>query len=152
MGTETVMAGLAGLSAVSKIAESSQEEQAAQAQQERLSLQASQEKLKHNQQTIKNYDNLQKMLSKQEAVASTRGYKLTSPSFNAIQTHSMNIASKHQRNMNTAHAINMANIDMERHNVQNKLGSQLFGNAIGMGKDWAELAGGLPTFSGDDNG
>lgn len=151
MGIESATIALGAMSVASEVGQASKEQQAAQAEQERLELQAQQEKLKHNQQMIKNYDNLQKMIGKQEAAASARGYKLSSPSFNAMQLHSMQIASKHQQNMNTRHAINMANIDMERHNVQNKLSSQLFGNAISIGKDWAELAGGMPSFGGTED-
>lgn len=128
MGLETaalVMVGVAAAAetgkAISEVASAKQKEQA-------LELNAKEMKLQAQQKTLANYDKVQSVLEAQEAAMTVRGVAFSSPSFNAIQRATLNIASKEQKNIDTEAAITQANIELEKQNVRTTLFAQLFGD------------------------
>lgn len=68
------------------------------------------------------------MYCNQEAEAATRGFKLDSGSFNAIEENSLNTASKQSQNTKVENEMQDTAFDFERDNVANSLNAQLFGN------------------------
>lgn len=113
--------------------------QAAKAQENALDLQAKQNEMLYQQQTLSNLDSLDKIIQHQTAQMTTRGVAFSSPSFNAIQRNTENIAAREQANLNTQKSISDANINIEKQNVKNSLYSQLFGDAASFGLSFAQL-------------
>ena len=115
------------------------EVQAAKAQESALDLQAKQNEVQYQQKTLSNLDSLDKVIQHQTAQMTTRGVAFSSPSFNAIQRNTENVAAREQRNLNTQKSILDANIDIEKRNVKNSLYGQLFGDAASFGLSFAQL-------------
>lgn len=115
------------------------EVQAAKAQENALDLQAKQNEMQYQQKTLSNLDSLDKVIQHQTAQMTTRGVAFSSPSFNAIQRNTENVAAREQRNLNTQKSILDANIDIEKRNVKNSLYGQLFGDAASFGLSFAQL-------------
>lgn len=124
------------------------EVQAAKAQENALDLQAKQNEMQYQQQTLSNLDSLDKVIQHQTTQMTTRGVAFSSPSFNAIQRNTENVAAREQRNLNTQKSILDANIDIEKRNVKNSLYGQLFGDAASFGLSFAELNNLRPRING----
>ena len=77
--------------------------QAANAQENALDLQAKQNEVQYQQQTLSNLDSLDKVIQHQTAQMTTRGVAFSSPSFNAIQRNTENIAARQQKKIGRAH-------------------------------------------------
>lgn len=103
--------------------------QAAKAQENALDLQAKQNELQYQQKTLANLDSLDKVIQHQTAQMTTRGVAFSSPSFNAIQRNTENIAARQQKNLDMQKSILDENVDIEKRNVRNTLFGQLFSDA-----------------------
>lgn len=140
---------LAGIGAVGDIAQMHEQQEAELAQENRLDLKSKERQLQYNQKISQNYHHLREVLGKQEAAASSRGYQLSSPSFNAIQRHTMGEAAKKRHNMSLENQINQANINMERHNARNKLRQQDIASSFNLIKNAGATIEKLPTLGSD---
>lgn len=117
------------------------EVQAAKAQENALDLQAKQNELQYQQQTLSNLDSLDKVIQKQTAQMTTRGVAFSSPSFNAVQRNTENIAARQQKNLDIQKTFLDANTAIEKRNVKNSLYGQLFSDAASFGFSFAQLQG-----------
>ena len=117
------------------------EVQAAKAQENALDLQAKQNELQYQQKTLSNLDSLDKVIQHQTAQMTTRGVAFSSPSFNAIQRNTENIAARQQKNLDIQKTFLDANVDIEKRNVKNTLYGQLFGDAANTLMSFAQLNG-----------
>lgn len=115
--------------------------QAAKAQENALDLQAKQNELQYQQQTLSNLDSLDKVIQKQTAQMSTRGVAFSSASFNATQRNTENIAAREQNNLDIQKSIADETVAIEKRNVRNSLYGQLFGDVAGLGLSFAQLSG-----------
>lgn len=109
---------------------------AAESRQAALETQSKELMLQSQQKTLANYDTMEKVLDAQIAHMTTTGAAFSSPSYNAIQRNTMNIAAKKQKNIDIESSIQQENIEREKRNVRNTLFSQLFGDVadtVGMG-------------------
>lgn len=113
--------------------------QAAKAQENALDLQAKQNEMLYQQQTLSNLDSLDKVIQHQTAQMTTRGVAFSSPSFNAIQRHTENIAARQQKNLDIQKNILDQNVEIEKRNVRDSLYGQLFGDVTGFGLSFAQL-------------
>lgn len=100
---------------------------------EALALQEKQMQLQYQEKTLSNLSTLQKVLDAQIAQATVRGYSMDSPSFNAIERDTFNIAGREQRNLNLAKSIGEENFEIEKLNVKKSLYAQLFGDVLDVG-------------------
>ncbi|WP_218814188.1 hypothetical protein [Rickettsiella endosymbiont of Dermanyssus gallinae] len=135
---------LATAAATMEVGKGVMEMQASKAQESALDLQAKQNQLQYQQQTLSNLDSLDKVIQHQTAQMTTRGVAFSSPSFNAIQRNTTNIAAKQQKNLDIQKSILDANIDIEKRNVKNSLFGQLFGDAAGTAMSFGQLQGMRP--------
>lgn len=117
---------------------------AAGATDEALELQAKQQQLQYQQKTISNLDMLDNITQQQIAQATVRGYTLDSPSFNAIQRESFNIASRTQKNLDIEESLLDRNVAIEKANVKRTLYAQLFGDVVDTAKTGAAIYGKMP--------
>ncbi len=124
------------------------EVQAAKAQENALDLQAKQNELQYQQKTLSNLDSLDKVIQHQTAQMTTRGVAFSSPSFNAIQRNTENIAARQQKNLDIQKTFLDANVDIEKRNVRNTLYGQLFGDAANTLMSFAQLNGMRPKLNG----
>lgn len=122
--------------------------QAAKAQENQLDLQAKQNELQYQQQTLSNLDSLDKVIQHQTAQMTTRGVAFSSPSFNAIQRDTENIAARQQSNLDIQKRILDANVDIEKANVRNTLYGQLFGDVTNTLMSFAVLKSMRPKTNG----
>lgn len=122
--------------------------QAAKAQENQLDLQAKQNELQYQQQTLSNLDSLDKVIQHQTAQMTTRGVAFSSPSFNAIQRDTENIAARQQSNLDIQKSILDANVDIEKANVRNTLYGQLFGDVSNTLMSFAQLKSMRPKTNG----
>jgi hypothetical protein len=133
MGLETASLVIAAVSTAasvaSQVAKSNAQAQAAHASQIALDMQAKQLQLRTQQKTLSNYDVLKKVTDAQIAHQTVTGTAFSSPSFNAIQRHSLSTAAKNQRNIEIEGGLEQENIKIQKENVRNNLYAQLFGNA-----------------------
>ncbi len=113
--------------------------QAAKAQENALDLQAKQNELQYQQKTLSNLDNLNKVIQRQTAQMTTRGVAFSSPSFNAVQRDTENIAARQQKNLTIEKSLSDTAIDIEKRNVRNSLYSQLFGDVASLGLSFAKF-------------
>lgn len=132
MGLETAALVMAGISVVSTIGQSVAQMQAAEQQEKALELQAQQAQLQTQQRTLSNYDVMEKVLAAQMAHMTVTGTDFSSPSFNAIQRETLNIASRKQKNIDIEGELSAENIKIEKENVKNTLYAQLFGNVASL--------------------
>jgi len=127
--------------AAMEVGKGAMEIQAATAQENALDLQAKQNELLYQQQTLSNLDSLDKVIQKQTAQMTARGVSFSSASFNATQRNTENIASRQQKNLDIQKSISDETIAIEKRNVRNSLYGQLFGDVAGMGMSFALLNG-----------
>lgn len=144
MGLEVAAVVLAGVSVASKIGQAEMQSRAADEREAALNLQAEQQTLQNQQKTLSNYDVLKKALAAQEAQMTVRGAAFSSPSFNAIQRDTINIAGKRQKNIDIEGDLSEANIDIEKSNVRNTLYAQLFGDAADIAMSGASFLEKMP--------
>lgn len=128
-------------SAGSAVAKLSAQEEAEQAQLQAIKLKSTENDITYNQKKISNLDNIDKVIQRQEAQATTRGIALTSPSFNAIQTDTFNIGAKQLTNLDTEKSLYDANTDIEKQNVQDSFQAEVFGDIFDTGMNFAKLKG-----------
>ena len=102
--------------------------EAANANENALELKAQQTRLQTQQKTLQNYDVMEKVTAAQIAHMTTTGTSFSSPSFNAIQRQTVNIAAKNQANIDITGELEEENIKIEKQNVKNSLYAQLFGD------------------------
>lgn len=117
---------------------------AADASEDALELQSKQQQLQYQQKTISNLDMLDNITQQQIAQATVRGYTLDSPSFNAIQRESFNIASRTQKNLDIEESLLDRNVAIEKANVKRTLYAQLFGDVVDTAKTSAAIYGKMP--------
>jgi hypothetical protein len=113
--------------------------QAAKAQENQLDLQAKANEVKYQQEVLSNANNLDQVLQRQTAEMSTRGVAFSSPSFNAIQRNTENIAGKQKKNLDLSKSLFDKQIAVEKSNVKNSLYAQLFGDVANLGLSFAQL-------------
>ena len=113
--------------------------QAAKAQENQLDLQAKANEVKYQQEVLSNANNLDQVLQRQTAEMSTRGVAISSPSFNAIQRNTENIAGKQKKNLDLSKSLFDEQIAVEKSNVKNSLYAQLFGDVAKLGLSFAQL-------------
>lgn len=142
MGLETAIIAAA---AVGAAGQAYGQVKAADASKQALALQSKQQQLKHAQETLSNYDLLEKVLDKQTAQATTRGVALNSLSLDAVRRDTINTSFKKQSNIDTENELIQRNIKAEKSNVNATLFSQLFGDATNFGMSFASLLGKMPT-------
>lgn len=118
---------------------------AADARRRALNTQAKQIKLQTLEKQNANYDQLQKVLDAQQAMATVQGYTMDSPSFNAIQRNTVNVGSKYFQKIKTESNIALANIEIEKENVKRTLYAQLFGDVSEMAMSAMNMGKSLPT-------
>lgn len=122
--------------------------QAAKAQENALDLQAKQNELQYQQKTLSNLDSLDKVIQHQTAQMTTRGVAFSSPSFNAVQRNTENIAARQQKNLDIQKTFLDANVDIEKRNVNNTLYGQLFSDTANTLMSFAQLNGMRPKLNG----
>lgn len=124
------------------------EVQAARAQENALDLQAKQNELQYQQQTLSNLDSLDKVIQKQTAQMTTRGVAFSSPSFNATQRNTENIAARQQKNLDIQKSLLDENVAIEKRNVKNSLFGQMFSDTANTLLSFAQLNGMRPRING----
>lgn len=118
---------------------------ASSAKEDALALQAKQQRLQYQQKKISNLDMLDKITQEQIAQATVRGYTLDSPSFNAIERNTFNVAARQSKILDTEESILDRNNAIERANVKRTLYAQLFGDVLDTAKMGADLYGKMPS-------
>ncbi|RDH39885.1 MAG: hypothetical protein CFE62_006670 [Candidatus Aquirickettsiella gammari] len=114
--------------------------QAAKAQENQLDLQAKANEVKYQQDMLSHMNNLDHVLQTQTVEMSTRGVAFSSPSFNAVQRHTENIAAKQKKSLDLSKSLFDNQIAIEKSNVKNTLYAQLFGDVAKLGLSFAQLA------------
>ena len=114
--------------------------QAAKAQENQLDLQAKANEVKYQQDMLSHMNNLDHVLQTQTVEMSTRGVAFSSPSFNAVQRHTENIAAKQKKSLDLSKSLFESQIAIEKSNVKNTLYAQLFGDVAKLGLSFAQLA------------
>lgn len=125
--------------AAMEVGEGVMQVQAVEGKEKQLDLQAKQNELQYQQQTLSHLDNLNKVIQHQTAQMTTRGVAFASPSFNAIQRNTENIAAKQQKNLDIEKSLSDNLIGIEKRNVRNSLYSQLFGDVASLGLSFAKF-------------
>lgn len=125
--------------AAMEVGEGVMQAQAAKAQEKQLDLQAKANEVKYQQEVLSNANNLDHILQRQTAEMSTRGVAFSSPSFNAIQRNTENIAGKQKKNLDLSKDLFDNQIAVEKSNVRNSLYAQLFGDVAHLGLSFAQL-------------
>ncbi|TLY48150.1 MAG: hypothetical protein E6K54_02615 [Gammaproteobacteria bacterium] len=125
--------------AAMEVGEGVMQVQAAEGKEKQLDLQAKQNELQYQQKTLSNLDNLNKVIQRQTAQMTTRGVAFSSPSFNAVQRNTENIAARQQKNLDIEKKLSDTAIDIEKRNVRNSLYSQLFGDVASLGLSFAKF-------------
>lgn len=130
--------------AAMEVGEGVMQVQAAEGKEKQLDLQAKQNELQYQQKTLSNLDNLNKVIQRQTAQMTTRDVAFSSPSFNAVQRDTENIAARQQKNLDIENKLSNTAIDIEKRNVRNSLYSQLFGDVASLGLSFAKFNGMSP--------
>lgn len=125
--------------AAMEVGEGVMQVQAAEGKEKQLDLQAKQNELQYQQKTLSNLDNLNKVIQQQTAKMTTRGVAFSSPSFNAVQRNTENIAARQQKNLDIEKSLSDNLVDIEKRNVRNSLYSQLFGDVASLGLSFAKF-------------
>lgn len=133
------------ISATTAVAKGVSEIGAAGSRSRSLDLQKDQGILAHQQKTLANFENMQKVLDRQVAEATTRGIGLGSPSLEAIQRNTVNVGAKNAKNLDTENDIFQSNIAAEKSNVKSTLFAQLFGDVAGTASDFAAVRAKMPA-------
>lgn len=125
--------------AAMEVGEGVMQVQAAKAQENQLDLQAKANEVKYQQEVLNNANNLDHVLQRQTAEMSTRGVAFSSPSFNAVQRNTENIAGKQKKNLDLSKSLFDNQIAIEKSNVKNTLYAQLFGDVAKLGLSFSQL-------------
>ena len=147
MGLETAALVMGAITVAAETGKAVFEVGAANEHEKALGLQAKEFKLQNQQKTLSNYDVLQKTIEAQEAHMAASGTAFSSPSFNAIQRSTLNIAAKKQRNTAIEGELEQENIDIEKANVRKTLFAQLFGDTANLALAGTSIASKIPTLS-----
>ena len=145
MGTIDAAIAIMAISATAKAGQSAFEAASASEKRQALDLQAKALELETQQKTLGNYDVMEKVIAAQQAHMTTTGAAFSSPSFNAIQRHTVNTAAKQAKNIEIEGELAQRNLEYEKKNVKNTLFAQLFGNASELGMAAANFSSKLPT-------
>jgi len=143
MGVE-VSIGLAAISAGATVAKMSAEKEAERADLSAINEQSKLQSIQYQQKQLQNLELTDKMLSKQAAQMTTRGVTFNSPSFNAVQTDTINAGAKQSRNDKLAESIGEGSFEAERKNVKRTLHAKLFGDVAEFSFNAATGIGKLP--------
>lgn len=130
--------------AAMEVGEGVMQVQAAKAQENQLDLQAKANQVKYQQDVLNNANHLDQVLQRQTAEMSTRGVAFSSPSFNAVQRNTENIAAKQKKNLDLSKNLFDNQIAIEKSNVKNSLYAQLFGGVAKLGLSFAQLQNSRP--------
>lgn len=125
--------------AAMEVGEGVMQVQAAKAQENQLDLQAKANEVKYQQEVLNNANNLDHVLQRQTAEMSTRGVAFSSPSFNAVQRNTENIAGKQKKNLDLSKSLFDNQIAIEKSNVKNTLYAQLFVDVAKLGLSFSQL-------------
>lgn len=106
--------------------------QAANAEQSALNLMAKQKTVEYQQKVLRTNDVIKRTADAQIAAATSRGYKLSSPTFNAMQLDVINQGASALEDITTEQEVMKANIAAERENISNTMYSRLFGDTINL--------------------
>lgn len=148
MGLEVAAVTLAGVAVGAEVLKANEQIKAADLKENALALQAKEMQLQTQQKTLQNYDVMEKVIAAQKAHMTTTGTSFNSPSFNAIQRNTVNIAGKEGRNIETEGELQEENLDIEKANVKNSLYAQLFGDVVETASNAATFATKVPTTKG----
>lgn len=110
-----------------------QKSSAADARIEQLKLESQQSSLKRTQESISNYDILERTIATQTAQSTTRGVAMGSPSLEAIQVNSINKIAKEEKNLDLEESLFKNQLKIEKANVKQSLYSSLFGDVASTG-------------------
>lgn len=133
------------ISAGTTVVKAGMEANAADEKLKALDLTKEQHVLAHQQKTLANFDTMEKLLQHQVAQATVRGVGLGSPSLEAIQRNTVNIAAKEQSNLDIEENIFEQNIATEKANVNNTLFAELFGDVASTASEFAGVKSKLPS-------
>lgn len=142
------MEGAIALAAVGVVAEGFQAKQQAKGadeEEEAVNLQGKEKTIEMQQKQLSNYDVMEKTLDTQTAQAAARGFTLSSPSFNAIQRNTMNVAAKEAKNIDLEQDLNSANTDIEQQNIRDTLHAQFFSDISQAALMGSNVASKFPT-------
>lgn len=124
---------------VGMYAKYTEQEAAAKAKLDTLKLQSQQSTIKNQQETISNYNILEKTIATQEAQASAKGVGLGSLSFEAIQRDTINKSAEAGKNLEIEEGLFQRGIDIEKANVKRSLSASLFGDISNTVFDFAKV-------------
>jgi len=144
MGLEVAALVMAGVAIGATEGKMFMEYKAAGEKEKALDLQAKQMALQTQQKTLANYEQIEKVLDAQQAYMTTTGAAFSSPSFNAVQRHTVNTGSKKQKNIDIEGELAQENIKSEKRNVRNTLYAQLFGDAASIAMSAAGASSKMP--------
>ncbi len=147
MGIEVAVIAMSAVAAGAEVGKAGFEIAGARENERALDLQAKEMTLENQQKTLSNYSVLEKVLDAQEAHMTVTGTAFSSPSFNAIQRSTLNVASKTQKNLDIENDFNQENIKTEKQNVKNTLYGQLFGDTADLAMKAVSIASGMPSAS-----
>lgn len=136
------------LAAVGVVAEGFQAKEQAKGaarEEEALNLEGKEKTIEMQQKQLSNYDVMEKTLDTQTAQAAARGFTLSSPSFNAIQRNTMNVAAKEAKNIDLEQDLNNANVDIEQKNIRDTLHAQFFSDISQAALMGSNIASKFPT-------
>lgn len=134
--------------AIGAVGSASSQYSASRSKEHTLDLEAKQLKLQTIQKQVANYDQLQKVLDAQTAMASVRGFTMNSPSFNAIQRNTVNVGSKYFKKIDTEYELGMINIKNEKNAVKQSLFAQLFGDVTSLAMGGLNAYNSMPSKGG----
>jgi len=100
-----------------------------QSQENALTVEGKQSMIEYQQKSLANYDMIENVIDAQTAAATTRGYTLSSPSFDATQIGTYNKGAQASQNIQTEEDISQDNIATEKQNVRDQFVGKLLGLA-----------------------
>jgi hypothetical protein len=125
----------AAIAVVGAVAKGAAQISSANLRRQALELESGQKKIEYQQKTLKNYDQVKKVVDAQTANAAALGYSGASLSLNALQRDVFQTGAETQQNFNIEQNIAQRSIDLEKQSVQTTLYAQLFGDAFGAAGD-----------------
>lgn len=100
-----------------------------------LELEGKQKTIEFQQKTLRNYDQVKKVVDAQTATATALGYTGASQSLQAIQMDTFRTGAEEQENLNIENEISQLSIELEKKSVKTSLFAQLFGDVLGGASD-----------------
>lgn len=119
---------IAGVMVASEMVKGYEQYQGARSQTVVLDQQSQMQQLQYLQKSNSRLDQIEKLLDTQEAVETTKGVSLSSPSFLAIQRNTLNTGAKELENLKTEEQLRKENIENKRRNINNSLFASIFGD------------------------